>query len=417
MILDKHINEITWEDVTDFCQEKIPEGSFLDYKEDFPNKLQNTVTAMANTFGGIILIGIEETDDNKPVFPIKGIPFVRGLSERVTNVLLTNSSPPVFPEIGVVLNSAGDKAVLVIRVHQSHETPHAVAQKTRVYIRTGDVNNPEELATIDEIQWLSESREKSTSLRHSLTENALSRYQVFYDRVLDNIARQGGEIEESKNGILSLLTSPLYPKDPFLTPPELFEILREFRVPDYYLTDTVFPPTDMLSGTAVGTLVNDGVIQVRYTLRGDRVMYTEIGTHGVFFYRQPLRRKVAIINDDERTLLYASEMITRIDEFIDSATKYYKRLGYWGLISFKMWLSNISEVGLSLDWYESSFPYDEPIGFSPDEESNFQNVVLSSELEDNKTAIVLDVAKYFAWTFGINFVEGNLEHFWSKVKN
>ena len=38
---------------------------YLDYKRDFPRKLEKTISAMANTFGGIVLIGVEEDDQSK----------------------------------------------------------------------------------------------------------------------------------------------------------------------------------------------------------------------------------------------------------------------------------------------------------------------------------------------------------------
>jgi len=79
MLYTTAINDISWQEVVDFCEQKIPEGGYLDYKEDFPSTLEKTISALANTLGGIILIGVEEDDENKPVLPIKGINFHRGL--------------------------------------------------------------------------------------------------------------------------------------------------------------------------------------------------------------------------------------------------------------------------------------------------------------------------------------------------
>ena len=73
MIYTKQINEIEWNDVESFCDQQISEGAFLDYKLDFPQNLEKTIAAMANTFGGVIIIGIDESDENKPIVPISGI--------------------------------------------------------------------------------------------------------------------------------------------------------------------------------------------------------------------------------------------------------------------------------------------------------------------------------------------------------
>lgn len=127
MLYTKAINEITWSDIEDFCNQRITEGLHLDYKRDFPNNLEKTISAMANTFGGIILIGVKEDEQSKPVVPIAGIDFIRGLEERVWNIILTNITPIVQPEITVALNQDNTKAIVLIRINQSHQAPHAIS--------------------------------------------------------------------------------------------------------------------------------------------------------------------------------------------------------------------------------------------------------------------------------------------------
>ena len=99
MIFNSQISDITWSSIEEFCDEGISEGTFLDYKENFPKSLEKTISALAKTYGGIILIGVEEDNSNKPITPIKGIDFVRGLSEKVMHIILSNISPPIIPEI------------------------------------------------------------------------------------------------------------------------------------------------------------------------------------------------------------------------------------------------------------------------------------------------------------------------------
>ena len=89
MLYNKPINQITWDDVDQFCKQGIEENAYLDYKKDFPNDLEKTMSAMANTLGGIILIGVEEDINNKSKLPIQGIVFQKGLSERVLNIILS----------------------------------------------------------------------------------------------------------------------------------------------------------------------------------------------------------------------------------------------------------------------------------------------------------------------------------------
>src|SRR6266849_6417511 len=102
MLYVKPADQITWNDIESFCQQGLPEGAYLDYKEDFPKNLEKTIAAMANTLGGIILIGVEEDKQTtKPILPLKGIEFQRGLEERIMSIILTNITPPIFPEVVV----------------------------------------------------------------------------------------------------------------------------------------------------------------------------------------------------------------------------------------------------------------------------------------------------------------------------
>jgi predicted HTH transcriptional regulator len=141
-IFVKPVNEIEFEDVKAFCEEQIEENSRLEYKRDFSSKdekkqIAKEISAFANTHGGIILVGVGEKD-RKPNLPIDGRDNVRGLKEKVTSIALKNIYPPVFPEIQVCeFGDTLEKAVVVIRVQESDETPHTVERTTGIYVRVG----------------------------------------------------------------------------------------------------------------------------------------------------------------------------------------------------------------------------------------------------------------------------------------
>ncbi len=169
------LEEITYEKIKRFCEEQNPEGETIEYKEAFPSdnwKLAKSISAMANTYGGIILIGVKaDQTKNVPILPIEGIALTKGLEERVTSICLRNIIHPYFPQVKVCdfKNDKGkDRAVVFIRVLESDQTPHAINNNTDVYFRIKSQNEPFRKATIDEIEWLKNKREKAIDLRETI---------------------------------------------------------------------------------------------------------------------------------------------------------------------------------------------------------------------------------------------------------
>jgi predicted HTH transcriptional regulator len=152
------LEEVNYEKIESFCKEQNPEGETIEYKRDFPSDLEKSISAMANTYGGIILIGVEaDKTTNTPILPIKGRELEKGLEEKVTSICLRRIYHPYFPLVKVCpfKNEKGeDKCVVFIRVFESDQTPHAINNNTDVYFRIKSQNEPFRKATIDEIDWL-----------------------------------------------------------------------------------------------------------------------------------------------------------------------------------------------------------------------------------------------------------------------
>ena len=93
-IFTKPINGNILPNVIAFCEQDIGESVNLDYKKDFPSSgLEKTISAFANTFGGVIIIGVEDKD-SKPKPPFEGIEYKDRLEERVWNIIVDNIYPP-----------------------------------------------------------------------------------------------------------------------------------------------------------------------------------------------------------------------------------------------------------------------------------------------------------------------------------
>jgi hypothetical protein len=104
--------DVTLARVRELVDQSLPESLTLEYKERFSSSLVTTVAAMANSYGGIVLVGIVDSHANERIV---------GVSEsavtQIANACHDALEPPWEPEIVPVrLPDSVDAYVLVIRV-------------------------------------------------------------------------------------------------------------------------------------------------------------------------------------------------------------------------------------------------------------------------------------------------------------
>ena len=187
----KPVAQITFPDIDEFCKTMQPEGARLDYKGiEFPKDLAKTIAAFANTLGGLIILGVDaDKNSNTPIWPpTAGMPVAAGLSERVIQVAQDAIYPPVRVDVSNIIENdlLPKHAIVVIRVPESREAPHATEKNTRVYVyeRTGNKNEPYELAEIDRIEHLLNRRSRMVDQREAeLQENLARGSRVLYPSI------------------------------------------------------------------------------------------------------------------------------------------------------------------------------------------------------------------------------------------
>ncbi len=407
MLFTSPINTITWAEIEDFCNQQIKEGANLDYKENFPNDLAKTLAAMANTFGGIILIGIEETENNTPKLPIKGIEFKRGLEEKVTSIIFSNIVPAFLPEIQVCKNDDGERAVIVIRIPQSAQAPHAIAKNTKVYVRTGNKNEPEELATLDQLTWLTSQRSKSVELKNKLLEQCKARLEFLNSSTIEKCKSDGKQITIPTTGLLTIYFVPSYPSKIFLYPNEIRDYLETIQVKDYYGTTDKFPWRDK-------RIVQNGCISTFFNSDNYRLFYFEANSFGLIYYHQILKRDCTYFSHSE--FFKGRELIARLIMLRDIANNLYNKLGYVGDLDFNMSLDNIRGFRLSfLDEQIESDQVENSICW--DNEIKFFKCVSSTELSTENERLVTESVKKLGWTFNYNLSDDKIIELQNKVIN
>lgn len=169
----------TYADVDAFLKESIPEGPRLDYKREVPDRIERTISAMANSEGGLIVIGVdEERATRTPKLPPDGITLA-GQAERVQAKAYQAIHEPITAlDFGTYPFPDGKRGVLVVRVHPSERAPHAVDQGRTVLRRVGaqamkEGRDLDDHMDVDRMGWLFERRTRN----QRLIDAALARYE------------------------------------------------------------------------------------------------------------------------------------------------------------------------------------------------------------------------------------------------
>lgn len=146
----KLINNCTAEDILSLKENGVPESKYLEYKRDLPGNSDSEksefladVSAFANTQGGVIIYGVEETKDENgkntgTIGEIVGInkDNIDPEIQRLENILRDSLQPKLYSPIFKKIEVNG-KIILIIRIYRSLFAPHMVSFKgaSKFYIR------------------------------------------------------------------------------------------------------------------------------------------------------------------------------------------------------------------------------------------------------------------------------------------
>ncbi|MBY8889423.1 ATP-binding protein [Streptomyces sp. PTM05] len=124
--------DVTLDMVQDFVNLKIREGLTVEYKRAGDKPIE-AVAALANTYGGLLLVGVAEEEKGVPS-EIVGAPL--GEKEKLINQMATRFDPPWTPEVIEVPygGAAGDKVVLVVRIDRA-TVPRPVVLDGSIFVR------------------------------------------------------------------------------------------------------------------------------------------------------------------------------------------------------------------------------------------------------------------------------------------
>lgn len=255
------VDAITIDDVTLFCRSGVRENVILDFKKEFPAKLEKTLAAFANTYGGMILIGVDETPVGAAVLPIMGTELRPGLREQIIQKAISAIYPPILPEVAVIefksepTLAAPNRAVVVVRVHESYIGSHAIDNRTTVYIRVANTSEPFRKATLEEIELFRNKKELAVAARTRSIDIATERARRSFIALRDLKSISTSE----PAGRFRLWSIPTFPKGPLVD----VRTLRDAAVNSIVVPGLAMPTipvgnsTPIASGVSFDSLSND----------------------------------------------------------------------------------------------------------------------------------------------------------------
>ena len=361
----KSKEEITFADVEDFCRE-FPEGIRVEYKREIKD-IPKIVSSFANTLGGIFIIGVEaDQTDNKVIFPIQGILKKPGTEEQIQQSALTGIYPAVMPEVIVLDVPNSNNVVVVVRIDEGVQAPHAIQNSTRTYIRTGSITQPYEFADIDRIAYMLKRREDS---------------QVVARQILTRIEKRMESLCAANEPYMIVVIRPIFPYRPVVATANIYEVVREVLAPEVEPS----PVRRVPGGTCFWTGTRDSRT------------YLELNDHGIAYYRGNLLRSKR--DGEPFTFLY---IVGRIGSTIEYATSLYKECGYLGNLEVRVELHQVSDERFM--YYEDQPHYPQETRECVDSDVLASTQCLPHHLMERKKLInvVTELANQLLWAFDVD---------------
>jgi hypothetical protein len=218
--------------------------------------------------GGIWVIGVDaDKHTNRAILPPIGADGA-GLEERVVQAAQNGIYPPITPAVRVFpMPDKPGRALAVVKVDESIEAPHAIENRTRVYVRTESTTDPYELSDIDRIEYMLRRRQQPEQRREELIAGMVGRSWVPGAR-------------------LRVVVAPMWPRGILLPIDDLVERIGVIQnTPGPHLALDEF------------RLIQSGVLSTGPDPTRPSFHF-EADVHGVGFYEAPLRPNGRVKNID-----------------------------------------------------------------------------------------------------------------------
>lgn len=341
-ILNRSVKSLSFSDIVSFCKEGIPEGVQIDYKKEFPQKgFAKHFAALSNTRGGIIVIGVEE--DKKSGLPSAWEGVVKD-AKQIEKIHQEAGNVEPIPSYDVhMTDEVEGKHFVLIRVCEGDKTPYRPQNDSNVWVRTGSVSNPVDIASPDGLELLFGKKEKAEKVRNLYLKRAEDVYMAALER---EEKKRLGLIEEAKKSgkedpgyakeplgsnalICRIAIQPYFPREGLQSPQEIKTSLDMMRFRTGHLS---FPSLNMEA-------IPEGLLSFSHDFSG-YFQSEQIYSQGLVFEHFD----ALDVQQDGKRVVHLWRVIGRFLAIVLFAKKFYEKSGYQGNLEGFVSLEDMKDV-------------------------------------------------------------------------
>jgi hypothetical protein len=237
---------------------------------------------------------------------------------------------PILPEVRVLeVPAKPGKVVTVVKIHESSEAPHAIQNSTRVYIRTGNISSPYDLAEIDRIEYLLKRRERPQKLREELIAKSDIRFR---EHVTEQFRLEP---------YITVEVARLFPREPILPPDAAYGFAT--------LQRSVEPMVEYFIDRAKG--IPNGVFSTGFK---NSLPYAELSTYGLVLTRSQLHLSPSQWTPNTGKLFVRpAQIIWTIGRSLKFAAKFFQWAKFSGNLKVIVEFVNVLHLPLQYSEHEN----------------------------------------------------------------
>lgn len=331
-------DQITFENIESFCEQKVIENIQLDYKKSLPNGVSKHFAAFSNTKGGLIIVGVEEDPRTGEPLKWEGISKEGKLIDQV-HQHAANVVP--YPTIQVrFTNDKAGKVFLLIKIHEGGSPPYHTVSDPTIWIRTGNVSTPLDTARQQDLDRLYQKKDKAEAERGKNLEHASMIYDAALERAeLERSKKHEADPENvykeslyNQTSVLTIVVQPFFPEKEIAQRQELKNRITDYRTTGLFRD---FPNLNVEQCPG-------GISYFDWNwLQGHFESHVLLG-NGLIMSARDIRRP----DQSGQAAVTMNEIAGLLARHLKTAANFYRLFNYTGMLSGRIDLPNLKGIAL-----------------------------------------------------------------------